>query len=234
MSSIQLVFQAKIETWSSHGVLERVIQNTSSGAYGFLPATAYINDTNQGKALSTHLPRILQRVAAGSIEELTLSAGGSEAPPLVNLSWGNEPNTLCTLTLEKPLFSGWGTPQGVDELVQLAEKLIADSHAEYAFVHEEEGWFKLHNERFGRLLMIRSCARGPFWLTYYCSAYVHRLGGAAKLLSAPVHRALQLGDGGVLLLSHPEPLHMDEEPQRSELQRLYEYLKSLAPSENKP
>lgn len=234
MSSLTLTSQAFFNTWSSHSVLDRVIQNAVAGTYGFVPTMAYVDDDNRAKPLDKHLSRILQRVASGSIDELTLSAVDSEIPPLANLSWSRTPGVPCTFSIEKPCSPEWGAAQGVAELVRLAEQVIADSHAEYAYVHDKADWARLHHERRGHLLMIRSCARGPFWLTYYCAAYVERLGGAGLLLSAPAHVTRRLGDGGVLLLSHPDPLHMDQEPRRGELQRLHEYLQSLVPQDYRP
>ncbi len=238
MSTISIIAYAEAAVWIDHKVAPVLVQRLAEGRYGFKPEFAYINAQNVAKQLSKALPTILKRVAAYNIDYLTLSTWGTydpnlDYPPYADLSLSDDRENDCHLSLTLPVALEQISHDEVNHLIQITERVIEDSRAQYACVHESADWEQLHDERDGDLLFLRSCSRGAYWLTYFCDEYVGRLEGEKKLKAAPAWQVRELPNG-ILLISHPDPKDFDKEPKKSDIHKLHEYLQSLVKPEDKP
>lgn len=153
-----------------------------------------------------------------------------EAAPHVDLSVallkGVGSNISVFLKFEPPY-------DAADFWIQLANKIISDSGVLYLAVHDWEDARRLHRERPSPFLMLYSEARGAHWITYFCNEYVTRLGGRETLLTAPAWQIRDL-PSGTLIISHPDPCGLGQEPKASEIARLNDFLHSLVDPEERP
>lgn len=216
------------KTWIDHSVAPLLVQNAIDGHYGFKPAWALINDADKPKPLDKTLPDILKRLKTNKIDDLTLSETEDDNSTAINLSISNDEDLECNVYLKVPFLAKDDGESEVSSLVKLATKLIKDSQAEYAFIHDSKGWVGLQNERDCTLLFVESCARGAYWVTYFCNEYVERLGGLAKLKAVPALKVETL-DKGVLIYACSDPIDLNKEPKLSKIRKLQTSLEKLVP-----
>jgi hypothetical protein len=234
MSTLKILAYSSSALWQKHGVAAAVVEQSLGGAYGLVPRYAYLNAHDKGHPLDGKwVPKILDRLAAGTMQSLDLAVERDDGPSMINLHIRKDPDVESILSIKVPLDFGSTTVSGLDRALAIVDQVIAVTHAEYLCAHDATDWVRLHNERRGHLLFIRSSARGAHWMTYFCGEDVKRLGGPQPLIAAPAYQARPVR-GGILLISHPEPANMEMDPRRADIQRLHQYLQSLVQAEERP
>jgi hypothetical protein len=218
--TITIIGYVERGVWNNQDSIPGLLDSFIEGQYGFEPRSLHVNANDKGQPPRGALANVLRRIIAGSVGEIEFRSAGMDEAPLATVSLADEPHQECHVALELPY-----TPGREYEVLHLAETLAGESHARFLLAHDTDDWMRLHHER-PLLVLPRSCLRGAFWVTFLCSDYVKRLGGKERVLAAPFFQS-RLVEGGVMLISHPDPLDMDREPRRAEIQRLQEYLKAL-------
>jgi hypothetical protein len=226
MSSFIVLSYASSKIWQEHEVAQKVVQHAVAGRYGFTPQTMHINGQDKGRTVDDKaVDHVVTRIRSGNVQSLDLVVSGVYEVPYASLTLGRGAASTSMLSVEIPL--------GTQRLVEISEEILRTTHAEYLSGHEKKDWKRLHDERRGHRLFVPGRARGAHWLTYFCAEYTDRLGGADTLRAAPVLESRGI-DGGILLVSHPDPGGMGDEPRRSEIERLQQYLQDLVKPEERP
>jgi hypothetical protein len=230
MQILSIGAYAEAPIWAEHRVAPLLFQELAAGHYGFQPSVAFINGKSKGVPLAGQEGKLAERLSSYGIEILRLAASESVEEPEANLSLSQNPEADCYLTLRLPLAPDQASSPA---LLEMIGRLAIDSHAQYLYAHDWQDWRRLRRERGGELLFLRSCARGAHWITYFSRDYAARLGGEDRLKTAPAHEVRSL-PSGILLVATPDPVGLDQDPQRGQIQRLQDYLVSLVTPEDRP
>jgi len=231
---VVLVSYTSTGTWIDEQLSVPVVKRLIVGDYGFVPSTVFINGQSKGKAPSQHLAQLVRRLEAQSIESIHATRNNDEdSLPSFDLQLSTNRDAKCIARVEIPYTADMVDEACVRSIVDIAKNMIVSMKSEYLFAHDEAGRGVLHKERRGHLLMLRSPLRGAYWMTFLNADIVGRLGGEEKIYRAPVFAYSRL-DNGVLLLSHPNFVGVDEEPMKNDIVALHEYLKNLVPPEERP